>query len=102
MHMSLLAVALPCTAVCTTTDAILHIELLYIASYYSVIGGHDIFQEGEVQDWLKELPTDGGPDSVQQAFWKRLNDFVDRYDEHVSVTTHHHTSCSAAARNDVY
>jgi hypothetical protein len=51
-----------------------------------IIGGHDIFQEGEIQDWLKELPTDGGPDSVQQAFWKRLNDFVDRYDEHVSVT----------------
>jgi hypothetical protein len=40
-----------------------------------------------VQDWLKELSKDGGPDSVQQAFWNRLNDFVDRYDEHVSTHT---------------
>lgn len=44
--------------------------------------GHDIFQEGEAQAWLTTLPRDGSQASLQAVMWKRLNDYISRYDAH--------------------
>eukprot|EP00953_Heterococcus_sp_UTEX-ZZ885_P004688 3023-Heterococcus_DN1.PRE.2 len=45
---------------------------------------HVILQESGIPQWLSWLPRDGGYRSVQSALWKRLNDYINRYDQFVS------------------
>jgi hypothetical protein len=51
-------------------------------------------QESGIPQWLSWLPRDGGYRSVQSALWKRLNDYINRYDQFVSdspTTAYTHT-----------
>jgi hypothetical protein len=52
---------------------------------YSVLNGAIVLQESGIPQWLSWLPRDGGYRSVQSALWKRLNDYINRYDQYVSV-----------------
>jgi hypothetical protein len=58
---------------------------LFFFQMYSVLNGAIVLQESGIPQWLSWLPRDGGYRSVQSALWKRLNDYINRYDQYVSV-----------------
>jgi hypothetical protein len=44
-----------------------------------------LLQESGIPQWLSWLPRDGG---YRSALWKRLNDYINRYDQFVSTAQH--------------
>jgi hypothetical protein len=47
---------------------------------------HSVFwdEPGVIQEWVRDLPRDGGDNSLQKALWRRAQWYVDRYGSKVS------------------